>query len=116
MSTDPQHPYSPAVVAAGLVFVSGSLPVRPDGTIVSGGRAAVDAALEQLQERMATVGARLEDVVKLTYFVTDLSLRDAANEQYLDLWPEPRPARTVVGVASLPRGCEVEIDAIVKAP
>lgn len=116
MSTDPQHPYSPAVVAAGLVFVSGSLPVRPDGTVVSGGRAALDAALEQLEERMATVGARLADVVKLTYFVTDLSLRDAANEQYLDLWPQPRPARTVVGVAALPRGCEVEIDAVVKAP
>jgi len=116
VSTDPQHPYSPAVVAAGLVFVSGSLPLRPDGTVVSGGRAAVDAALESMKERMATVGARLADVVKLTYFVTDLSLRDAANEQYIELWPEPRPARTVVGVAALPQGCEVEIDAVVRAP
>lgn len=84
--------------------------------MVSGGRAAVDAALESMKQWMATVGARLEDVVKLTYFVTDLSLRDAANEQYLELWPQPRPAHTVVGVAALPQGCEVEIDAAVKAP
>lgn len=112
--TDPQHPYSPAVVANGLVFVSGSLPVLPDGTVVPGGRAAMDAAMEQLKERMATVGAGLADVVKLTYFVTDIGLRDFANEQFLELWPEPRPARTVVGVAELPRGCVVEIDAVAK--
>jgi enamine deaminase RidA (YjgF/YER057c/UK114 family) len=116
VSTDPHHPYSPAVVAAGLVFVSGSLPLREDGTVVSGGRAALDEAVETMRRRMATVGARLEDVVKLTYFVTDISLRDVANEQFLDLWPEPRPARTVVGVSELPYGSVVEIDAVVKAP
>jgi enamine deaminase RidA (YjgF/YER057c/UK114 family) len=112
--TDPQHPYSPAVVANGLAFVSGSLPVLPDGTVVSDGRAAMAAAMEQLKERMATVGAGIEDVVKLTYFVTDIGLRDFANEQFLELWPAPRPARTVVGVAQLPRGCVVEIDAVAR--
>jgi enamine deaminase RidA (YjgF/YER057c/UK114 family) len=114
--SDPQHPYSPAVVANGLVFVSGSLPVLADGTVVPGGRAAMDAAMAQLAERMATVGVGLEHVVKLTYFVTDIALRDLANEQYLELWPEPRPARTVVGVAQLPRDCVVEIDAVAKVP
>lgn len=114
--TDPQHPYSPAVVANGLVFVSGSLPVLADGTVVSEGRAAMAAAIEQLRERMATVGAGLADVVKLTYFVTDMGLREFANEQFVELWPEPRPARTVVGVAELPRGCVVEIEAVAKLP
>lgn len=114
--SDTNHPYSPAVVAGGLVFVSGSLPLLPDGTVVKGGRAALDAAIENLKERMAHVGARLEDMVKLTYFVTDISLRDVANDQFIDLWPQPRPARTVVGVAELPYGCEVELDAVVRAP
>jgi enamine deaminase RidA (YjgF/YER057c/UK114 family) len=114
--SDPQHPYSDAVVAKGLVFVSGSLPLDADGAVVPGGRAAMDAAMEQLKQRMATVGAGIDDVVKLTYFVTDMALRDLANEQYLELWPEPRPARTVVGVAELPRGAVVEIDAVAKVP
>lgn len=115
MSTDPHHPYSPAMVAGGLVFVSGSLPLREDGTVVAGGRAALDAAVDTMRRRMATVGARLEDVVKLTYFVTDIALRDVANQQFLDLWPAPRPARTVVGVSELPYGSVVEIDAVAKA-
>jgi len=114
--TDPQHPYSDAVVAHGLVFVSGSLPLDANGAVVPGGRAAMDAAMEQLKQRMATVGAGLADVVKLTYFVTDMALRDLANEQFIELWPEPRPARTVVGVAELPRGAVVEIDAIATVP
>jgi 2-iminobutanoate/2-iminopropanoate deaminase len=114
--TDPQHPYSHAVVAGGLVFVSGSLPLAEDGSVVPGGRAAMDAAMAQLEQRMATVGAGLADVVKLTYFVTDMALRDHANAQFIDLWPEPRPARTVVGVAELPRGAVVEIDAVAKLP
>ena len=56
------------------------------------------------------------DVVKLTYFVTDMALRDHANAQFIELWPEPRPARTVVGVDELPRGAVVEIDAVAKLP
>jgi enamine deaminase RidA (YjgF/YER057c/UK114 family) len=115
LSTDPNHPYSPAVVAGGLVFVSGALPLQEDGTVVAGGRAAFDAAMAAMERRMATVGATLADVVKLTYFVTDIALRDVANEQFLDLWPEPRPARTVVGVAELPLGSVVEIDAVARA-
>ena len=98
------------------MFVSGSLPVDSDGSVVPGGRAAMDAAMAQLEQRMATVGAGLADVVKLTYFVTDMALRDLANDQFIELWPEPRPARTVVGVAELPRGCVVEIDAVAKVP
>ncbi|MCI2419565.1 RidA family protein [Saccharopolyspora sp. K220] len=115
MSTDPQHPYSQAVVAGGLVFVSGSLPVLEDGTVVADGRAALDAAVENMKKRMATVGADLADVVKVTYYVTDIALRDAANQQFLDLWQDPRPARTVIGVHELPYQSIVEIDAVARA-
>lgn len=114
MSTDPNHPYSDAVEAAGLVFVSGSLPFAKDRSIVPGGRAALDAAIDTMVARLATVGAALGDVVKLTYFVTDIRLRDVANEQFLDLWQAPRPARSVVGVSELPYGSVVEIDAVAR--
>jgi 2-iminobutanoate/2-iminopropanoate deaminase len=108
------HPYSDAVVAAGLVFVSGSLPLRPDGVVVTGRRTALDEALTTARRRLATVGARIEDAVKVTYFLTDISLRDQANAQFMDAWPEPRPARTVVEVSALPYGAEVEIDVIAR--
>lgn len=50
--------------------------------------------------------------MKLTYFVTNMSLRDCANEQYRQQWATPRPACTFVGVSELPYGATVEIDAI----
>jgi 2-iminobutanoate/2-iminopropanoate deaminase len=112
---DAAHPYSPAVVAGGLVHVSGSLPLREDGVVVGGRAAALDAAIDTVRRRLATVGAGLEDVVKATYFLTDISLRDEANEQFRRLWPAPRPARTVVEVSALPYGAVVEIDVVARA-
>ena len=109
------HPYSDALVAAGLVFVSGALPLRPDGVVVGGRMDALDAAIDTARRRLATVGARLEDVVKATYYLTDITLRDEANTQFCRLWPAPRPARTVVEVSALPYGAVVEIDLIALA-
>jgi enamine deaminase RidA (YjgF/YER057c/UK114 family) len=111
------HPYSDAVVAGGLVFVSGSLPLRPDGVVVGGRAEALAEAIETVRRRLATVDARLEDVVKATYYLTDITLRDEANAQFCKVWPAPRPARTVVEVAGLPYGSVVEIDivAVVRA-
>jgi 2-iminobutanoate/2-iminopropanoate deaminase len=109
---DPQHPYSPAVRRGTLVFVSGSLSVDREFRPVQGRHEALAAALERMTERLATVDAALGDVVKLTYFVTDGTLRDEANEQYLAAFEYPRPARTFVEVSGLPYGSTVEIDAI----
>jgi enamine deaminase RidA (YjgF/YER057c/UK114 family) len=106
------HPYSPAVIANGTVHVSGALGVDIDGNSVAGRRPALDAALERLAERLATVGSGLGDLVKCTYYVTDVTLREEANEQYREVFPEPRPARTFVEVRALPYGASVEIDAI----
>ena len=59
--------------------------------------------------------ARLEDVVKATYYLTDITLRDEANAQFCEVWPAPRPARTVVEVSGLPYGSVVEIDVVARA-
>lgn len=106
------HPYSPATAVNGFAFVSGALSVDGDGAAVSGRREALDAAAARLTERLATVGMGLADIVKTTYFVTDVSLREEANRQYEDLFAEPRPARSFVEVANLPYGATVEIEAI----
>lgn len=112
-STDLDHPYSDAVTVGDLVFVSGCLPVDEEENLVEG-EAALDAALGMVSRRLGTLGLGLDDVVKLTYYVTDVGDRPAANEQYKRTWEEPRPARTLIGVASLPRGASVEIDAIAR--
>jgi enamine deaminase RidA (YjgF/YER057c/UK114 family) len=97
------------------VYVSGALSVDGDGRPVDGRRAPLDAALTQLEHRLATVGAALSDVVKTTYFVTDVTLRDEANEQFCETFAEPRPARTFVEVSALPYGASVEIEAVAGA-
>lgn len=106
------HPYSPAFAVGDLAFVSGALSVDPDGRAVSGRAEALAAAMARLAERLATVGMGLDDVVKTTYFVTDVSLRDEANAHYEQVFAEPRPARTFVEVAGLPYGATVEIEAV----
>ncbi|WP_030173086.1 MULTISPECIES: RidA family protein [Actinomycetes] len=110
--TGSAHPYSPAFAVAGFGFVSGALSVDEDGRAVAGVEPALDAAVARLSERLATIDMTLDDVVKTTYFVTDVSLRDAANLHYENVFDAPRPARSFVEVAALPYGATVEIEAI----
>lgn len=112
MTSNPQHPYSPAKRVGDHVYVSGALSVDKNYQPVEGEEAALQAALDRMSERLATVGAQLSDVVKLTYFVTDVAVRDKANEQFLVHFAEARPARTFVEVSGLPYGATIEIDAI----
>lgn len=109
-----EHPYTEAYEDRGVVYVSGALSVDPDGNVVGGRREALDAALEKLRMRLGTVGLDLRDVVKTTYYVTDVSLRDEANDQFVDAFAEPRPARTFLEVARLPYGATVEIEAVAR--
>jgi enamine deaminase RidA (YjgF/YER057c/UK114 family) len=81
-------------------------------TPVKGRMESCERALDEVAERLATVGLDLRHVVKMTYFVTDITLRDEANVQFERRFQEPRPARTVIGVSQLPFGCSVAIDAI----
>jgi reactive intermediate/imine deaminase len=102
------------VVAGGFVYVSGQLPVRPDGTR--------DANLpfgEQSRQALANVkaaleaaGARLEDVVKVTVYVTSIDGWAEFNAAYAELFGAHRPARAIVPVGPLHHGFGVEVDAV----
>lgn len=109
-----EHPYTAAFEADGVVYVSGALSVDESGVVVHGRRPALDAALEKLRSRLSTVGLDLEHIVKTTYFVTDVTLRDEANQQFLDIFDDPRPARSFVEVSRLPYGASVEIEAVAR--
>ncbi len=106
------HPYSPARTSNGLAFVSGALSIDPDGVAVPGREEALDAAIDRMTERLATVGGTLAGVIRLTYFVTDVTLRDEANRQFERIFAEPRPARTFLEVSALPYGATVEIECV----
>jgi 2-iminobutanoate/2-iminopropanoate deaminase len=110
------HPYSSVRTADGVVgWVSGILPYASDGSIVADRDGALAATMRVLEERLATAGARLEDVVKVTAYLVDLGWRDALNEAWLTTFAAPRPARTAVQVQALPRGAMIELDAVVHA-
>lgn len=107
------HPYAPAILAGDVVYVSGALSIDRYGEPVAGREEALDAALDGVADRLATVGAGLDDLVKLTYYVTDITLREEANAQFLRIFAAAvRPARTFLEVRRLPYGATVEIDAI----
>lgn len=106
------HPYSPAKKAGDHIYVSGALSVDADYRPVVGRREALDAALERMTERLATQGGEPQDVVKMTYYVTDLTLREEANQQFTDNFAGTGAARTFLEVSRLPYGATVEIDAI----
>ena len=108
-------PYSHAVRAAGLLFCSGQIPLDPDTGEIVGSNAGEQArrCLESLAAVCEAAGARLERAVRLTIYMTDLADFAQVNDVYASFFPTEPPARVTVGVAQLPRGAYVEIDAIV---
>jgi 2-iminobutanoate/2-iminopropanoate deaminase len=113
-------PYSHAVVSNGLLFCSGQIPLDPEsGELIDGDAAAqTRRCLDNLAGVCAAAGAELADAVRLTVYATDLAGDWAAiNEVYGTYFPsEGAPARVAIGVAALPKGAHVEIDAIVALP
>jgi 2-iminobutanoate/2-iminopropanoate deaminase len=111
-------PYVHAVRARGLLFCSGQVPLDPrTGELV--GRTPAEQAgrcLENLAAVCAAAGATLGDAVKMTVYVTDISTFGEVNEVYASFFESSPPARVTVGVAALPLGAKVEIDAIVALP
>ncbi|PTQ51314.1 MAG: Bona fide RidA/YjgF/TdcF/RutC subgroup [Brockia lithotrophica] len=95
------------------MFVSGQIPLTPSGELVQGDIAReTRQALENIRAILVGAGYRLEDVVKTTIYLTDLSSFGEVNEAYAAFFGDHRPARVTVGVAALPRGARVEIEAI----
>ncbi len=109
-------PYSQGIDADGLVFCSGQLGLDPaSGAIVEGGVVAqAERALKNLGAVLDAAGATFADVVKTTIFLVDIADFTAVNTIYATFMPEPPPARSTVGVAALPKGGLVEIEAIAR--
>lgn len=108
-------PYSHAVSAAGLLFCSGQIPLDPVTGELVGETPAEQArrCLENLQAVCDAAGASLQQAVRLTVYMTDLAAFAEVNEVYATFFPSDPPARAAVGVAQLPKGAQVEIDAVV---
>ena len=108
--------YSQAIKVGQTVFISGQLPLDP-GTmnIVDGDiRAQTHRVFNNLAAIVREGGGNLDDVVKLTVFLTDLNHFAVVNEVMAEHFNPPYPARAAVGVAALPKGAPIEIDAIVQ--
>lgn len=106
--------YSQAVKVDKTVYVSGQIPLEPDTmAVVEGG---INAEIEQVFKNLKAVceasGGSLQHIVKLNIFLTDLNNFPAVNEIMASHFKEPYPARAAIGIAALPKGVGVEMDAI----
>ena len=109
--TAPIGPYTPVVRAGDWIIVSGQLGLK-DGAIVSGGvKAQTAQSIENLKGQLKSVGANIHDVKKTMCFLTDMDTFATFNEAYAKGFGTARPARSTIGVASLPFGGAVEIEA-----
>ena len=108
-------PYSHAVRAGELLFCSGQIPLDPASGELVGATAAEQArrCMENLRAVCEAAGGSLQRAVRVTVFMTDLQAFAEVNEVYAGFFSEQPPARVAVGVAALPRGAYVEIDAVV---
>lgn len=111
-------PYSQAVRQGDTVYLSGQIPLDPDsGLLVEGD---IDAqarrAFDNLKAVCEAAGGSLDDVVRLGLYLTDLGQFAAVNAVMSDYFDAPYPARSTIGVASLPRGAQFEVDAVMVLP
>lgn len=106
-------PYSQAIVAGNLVYTSGQIPLSPDdGTVVGEDiRTQTEAVIKNLQAVLEAAGSSLQQVIKTTCYLSDLSDFAAFNEVYARYFPN-KPARSCVEVSRLPREVLVEIEAV----
>lgn len=110
-------PYSQAVVApqGKTIYLSGQIGLEPGtGELVSENfEGQVRQSFANMQAVIEAAGGSLDSIVKLTLFLTDLSKFASANAIMADIIPQPFPARSTIGVASLPKGAQFEVEAII---
>jgi 2-iminobutanoate/2-iminopropanoate deaminase len=106
----PVGPYTPVVRAGDWLIVSGQVGVK-DGALADGVAAQTAQAVVNVESQLATQGATLSDVAKTMCFLTDMGQFATFNEAYVTGFGDHRPARSTIGVAALPIGAEVEIEA-----
>lgn len=106
-------PYSQAIVVNDMVFTSGQIALRPDGSFVDGDvEAQAKQVLENLQAVLEAAESSLQKVVKTTIFLANMDDFTAVNTIYGTFFGEHKPARSTVGVKTLPKNALVEIEAI----
>ena len=107
-------PYEQAIKWGGLLFTSGQIALDPvTGTLIDGDISAqTRQVLENLKAVLEAGGSSLNHVIKATVYLTDLNSFAKMNEVYIEYLGDVKPARSTVGVASLPRGASVEIDLV----
>ncbi|MBP9565732.1 MAG: RidA family protein [Sulfurospirillum sp.] len=106
-------PYSQAIVANGMVFTSGQIALRPDGTFLEGDiEAQTTQVLENLQAVLTEAKSSLNRVVKTTIFLANMDDFASVNAVYGSFFGEHKPARSTVAVKTLPKNALVEIEAI----
>jgi 2-iminobutanoate/2-iminopropanoate deaminase len=111
-------PYSQAIAAGPLVFCSGQIPLEPQtGKLIDGDiTSQTKRVLKNIAAVLGAHGLSMEDVVKTTVFLTDLANFGEMNTEYASHFPGDPPARSTIQVAALPKGANVEIEAIAFKP
>ena len=109
-------PYSPAVDSEGLIFLSGQTPLVPGTTTLAEGGVAEQTrqCFQNLFSLLFAAGLTSDAVQKVNVFLTDMNDFQAMNEVYKEQFAEPYPARTTIGVASLPLNARIEIEMIAR--
>ena len=107
-------PYSQAVKVDNTVYLSGQIPLDPESMELVGGdiSAQIRRVFDNLSAVCQAAGSDLNSIVKLNIFLTDLTHFPTVNEIMSEYFAEPYPARAAIGVAALPKGAEVEMDAV----
>ena len=106
--------YSQAVRSGNTVYLSGQIPLVPATMELAEGdmRAQITQVFENLKGVAEASGGQLSDIVKISVYLTDLAHFGLVNEVMASYFAEPYPARAAIGVADLPKGADVEMDAI----
>jgi len=111
-------PYSQAVIAGDTVYLSGQIPLDANsGKLIDGDfTARVQKVLNNISAVCAAAGGNINDIVKLNVYLTDLGEFETANTIMAEFFTTPYPARAAVQVAALPKGTDVEMDAVMVLP
>ncbi|OWZ53481.1 hypothetical protein C349_00911 [Cryptococcus neoformans var. grubii Br795] len=109
--------FSPAIISNGFVYTSGQIGAGPDGELAKGPITnRVNQIMDNLDAVLKAHGTSLEHTVKFTIFITSYDTFAELNEAYSKRMPSPAPARSCIGVASLPKGTDVEIECVAVLP
>ena len=114
----PVGPYSQAIKAGDFLFIAGQIPLDPEtGTLVEGSfQDKVRRVLENIKAIVEAGGGSLDDIVKVTVYLKDIDKYSEFNEVYSEYFKDSKPSRVVVGVSNLPKGVDLEVEAMAYIP